>query len=112
MGFDWTSIKDKLGRYLFEADNPGVVTLSGSSSEIASAQDTQAATTVQAYNRAGGASQIEVYVETGYVRVRTDGQPCTGTTGEPVAAGFGAAWRAASISVFFVQESIITVVSR
>ena len=30
MGFDWTSIKDKLGRYLFEADNPGVVTLSGS----------------------------------------------------------------------------------
>ena len=30
MGFDWTSIKDKLGRYLFVADNPGVVTLSGS----------------------------------------------------------------------------------
>lgn len=87
-------------------------TLIGSSPEVASAQDTQVATTVQTHNRAVGASQIELYVETGYVRVRTDGQPCTGTTGEPIAAGFGSAWRAESISVYYIQESVITVVSR
>ena len=88
------------------------ITLSGSNAEIASAQDTQIATTAKEYLKAGGASQIEVYVESGYIRVRTDGQPCTSTTGEPIAAGFGAAWRAASISIFYVQESIVTVVSR
>lgn len=88
------------------------VTLTGSSPEVSSDQDTQVATTVQTYNRPAGASQIELYVETGYVRVRTDGQPCTGTTGEPIAAGFGSAWRAESISVYYIQESVITVVSR
>jgi hypothetical protein len=90
----------------------GSLELTGSKAEIASAQDTQAATTVQTYTRAEGASQIELYVETGYVRVRTDGQPCTSMTGEPIAAGFGSAWQAPSISVYYIQESVITVVSR
>jgi hypothetical protein len=88
------------------------VTLSGSKPEQASAQDTQVATTTVTYTKAVGATQMEVYCETGYVRVRTDGQPCTGTTGEPIAAGFGSGWLVDSISVYFIQESVITVVSR
>ena len=55
---------------------------------------------------------MEVYCETGYIRVRTDGEPCTSTTGEPIAAGFGSGWQADSISVYFIQESVITVVSK
>lgn len=135
--FNWVQIKDAAYNFLFGSDNPGyvkvapgteimgkvgidqttpgvtnAVALTGSSPEVSSDQDTQVATTVQTYNRPAGASQIELYVETGYVRVRTDGQPCTGTTGEPIAAGFGSAWRAESISVYYIQESVITVVSR
>jgi len=45
--------------------------------EVSSSQDSQIATTAKTYARAEGASQIEVYVESGYARVRTDGQPCT-----------------------------------
>jgi hypothetical protein len=88
------------------------VSLTGSKAEVASTQDTQIATTVQPYNKDAGASQIEVYVESGYVRVRTDGQPATSNTGEPIGAGFGSAWSVDSVSVFYVQESIVTVVSR
>ena len=95
-----------------DSNGAQLVTLSGSKVEQASAQDTQVATTAKTYTKAAGASQLEVYVESGYIRVRTDGQPCTSTTGEPIAAGFGAAWRADSISIFYVQESIVTVVSR
>lgn len=86
--------------------------LTGSKAEQASAQDTQLATVAKTYNRAVGATQMEVYCESGYIRVRTDGQPCTSTTGEPIAVGFGACWAVGSISVFYVQESIVTVVSR
>jgi hypothetical protein len=93
-------------------NNPLDVQLAGSIAEKASAQDTQPATTVQAYVKPEGASKIECYCETGYVRVRTDGQPCTSTTGEPLAAGFGSGWNVDSISVFYVQESVVTVVSR
>lgn len=87
-------------------------TLTGSKPEQFSLQDTQIATTEKTYNSAEGSNLIELYVESGYVRVRTDGQPCTSTTGEPIAAGFASGWNADSISVFFVQESIVTVVSR
>ena len=80
--------------------------------EVSSSQDSQIATTAKTYARTEGASQIEVYVESGYARVRTDGQPCTSTTGEPIASGFGSAWKTGSISIFYVQESIVTVVSR
>ena len=101
------------GRTRDVSDKHGLpVQLSGSNAEKESAQDTQLATTAKTYPKANGASRIEVYCESGYIRVRTDGQPCTSTTGEPIAAGFAAAWNAESISVFYVQESIITVVSR
>ena len=88
------------------------VKLTGSKAEQASAQHTKVATTVETYSRPVGASRIELYCESGYVRVRTDGQPCTSTTGEPVAPGFGATWDVGSISVYYIQGSVITVVSR
>ena len=80
--------------------------------EKASAQHSESATTVKTCTRAAGASRIEVYVETGRVRIRTDGQPCTAVTGEPLGEGFGAAWAAPSISVLFIDDATITVVSR
>ena len=90
----------------------GEVTLSGNIAELSSAQYAEPATTVKTYTRAVGATRIEVYVETGRVRIRTDGQPCTAVTGEPLGEGFGAAWAAPSISVLFVSDAVITVVSR
>lgn len=90
----------------------GEVTLSGNIAELSSAQYAEPATTVKTYTRAVGATRIEVYVETGRVRIRTDGQPCTAVTGEPLGEGFGAAWTAASISVLYVDDGVITVVSR
>ena len=95
--------------WVLKADN---VKVTGSKAEQASAQDTQVATTVVNYNRAAGATQMEVYCESGYVRVRTDGVVCTDITGEPLAPGFGAGWAVESISVYYIQESVITVVSR
>jgi len=89
----------------------GEVTLSGIIAEKASAQHSESATTVKTYTRAAGAARIEVYVESGRVRIRTDGQPCTAVTGEPLGEGFGAAWAAPSISVLFVSDAVITVVS-
>jgi len=88
------------------------VTQSGNIAEKASAQHSESATTVKTYTRSAGASRIEVYVETGRVRIRTDGQPCTAVTGEPLGEGFGAAWAAPSISVLFINDSTVTVVSR
>lgn len=88
------------------------VQLSGSIAEKASAQDTQVATTVKPYNRAAGASQMEVYCESGSIRVRTDGAACTATTGEPIGTGFVGKWSVASISLYYVAGSTVTVVSR
>lgn len=92
--------------------NKVVAELSGSKAEQASAQDTQIATTAKTYTKTAGATQMEVYCETGYIRVRTDGEACTSITGEPIAAGFGSGWQVDSISVYYIQESVITVVSR
>lgn len=90
----------------------GTMQFSGSKAEQASAQDTQIATTAKTYTKAAGATQMEVYCETGYIRVRTDGEACTSITGEPIAAGFGSGWQVDSISVYYIKESVITVVSR
>lgn len=98
-----------------QADIGGGIKLATSNAagiEISSSQDSQITETEKTYVTAVGASQIEVYVESGAVRVRTDGQPCTVTTGEPLTAGFAAAWEVDSISVFYVTDSIVTVVSR
>ena len=86
--------------------------LSGSNAEVVSAQDAQVSTIAQTYIRAVDATQIEVYVESGYVRVRTDGEAATPTTGEPFGPGYGGAWTVNSISVYYVADSTITVVSR
>ena len=93
-------------------DGSTKVQLSGSVVELSSAQYSEVATTVKTYARAAGASRLEVYVESGRVRVRTDGESCTAVTGEPFGEGFGAAWAAASISVLYVDDAVITVVSR
>ena len=84
----------------------------GSNAEVVSAQDAQVSTIAQTYIRAVDATQIEVYVESGYVRVRTDGEAATPTTGEPFGPGYGGAWTVNSISVYYVADSTITVVSR
>ena len=96
------------------ADAPLPVSINNSipKPEIYSGQKTEPATTVATYQRAEGASRIEVYVESGYIRVRTDGQPATATTGEPLGEGFGASWSVDSISIYFVEDSVLTVVSR
>ena len=86
--------------------------LTGSNAEVVSAQDAQVSTIAQTYIRAVDATQIEVYVESGYVRVRTDGEAATPTTGEPFGPGYGGAWTVNSISVYYVADSTITVVSR
>lgn len=93
-------------------DGTQKVQLSGSIVEKSSAQHTEVATTVKTYTRAAGASRMDVFVESGRVRIRTDGEPCTAVTGEPLGEGFGAAWTAPSISVLFVDDAVITVVSR
>lgn len=107
------------GKYLVDqygdpitSTNPLPTKLTGSIAELASAQDTQIATTVQAYNRAAGAVEIGVYVESGAVRVRTDGDPATATTGIPMGGGYFEFWAAAALSVYFVSDSTITVVSK
>jgi len=88
------------------------VGIKGAPAEIASAKHTEMFGAVAEYAKAEGASQIEIYVETGYVRIRTDGQPCTEDTGEPLGAGFGMAWCVPSISVYFADDATVTVVSR
>ena len=111
----WVDLLQRIAKRMVGKDAfpvEGTMQLSGSIPEQASEQDTQVATTVKTYTKPAGASQMEVYCETGYVRVRTDGEVCTGTTGEPIAAGFGAGWLVDSISVYYIQESVITVVSR
>ena len=55
---------------------------------------------------------IEVYVELGTVRVRTDGELATATTGEPLAQGYYDAW-STSLSVYAVTPTAIyTVIHR
>ena len=88
------------------------VELTGSSAEVESAQDTQVATTVETYNRAAGATMMELYVESGYVRIRTDGSPASAITGEPLGEGFAGCWSVSALSVYYVGDSTITVVSR
>lgn len=105
------SLEDKIDA-ITNGTTPAVTQLSGSKVEVASAQDTQVATTTKNYTRSVGATQIEVFVESGSVRIRTDGQACTATTGEPLGEGWASSWDTESISVYFTVDSTITVVSR
>ena len=90
----------------------GNVQLTGSKEEQASAQATETAATVENYNRHASATEIGVYVESGDVRVRSDGDPATATTGVPLGEGFFEFFTVAEISVYFVTNATITVVSR
>jgi type IV secretory pathway TrbL component len=106
-------ILEALYRALVVNKNAGVqAQLTGSKAEVLSVKDSQSATTAKAYNRAAGASQLEVYVESGAVRIRTDGAACTETTGEPLGEGWAASWCVAAVSVYYVSNATITVVSR
>ena len=97
-------------------DNPVPTKLTGSTAEVASSEDTQLATVAESYNRAEEATQIEVYVRSGEVNVlgrkAGDTTDCTATTGTPVSAGDGVRYFDPSVSVYFLQESVIRVVSR
>ncbi len=88
------------------------VRLGGVKAEIESEQFTRDPTDVTTHDLPEGATQLEIYCESGYIRVCTNGDDCTATTGEPIAPGFGAGWSVPSVSVFPVQESVYTVVSR
>jgi hypothetical protein len=88
------------------------LTLNGSLAEKASSQVNLTAASVTTYNRASGSNSIEIYVESGNVRVRTDGTAATATTGEPLAEGFCKVWAVASVSIYAVDAAVITEVSR
>lgn len=88
------------------------VQVAGHKAEISSEQITLGENP-QAIQRATGASKIEIYVESGEVRVRTDGQDASLTTGQPLGAGFMDVFAVDELSVFRVtDEAIITVVHR
>lgn len=91
---------------------PESVKLTGSKAEVESFKDTQISTTVATYTRAVGANLIEVYLEVGEIRVRADGNPCTADTGIPLYEGDAIALDVGTLSVYYVTEAIITVVSR
>lgn len=84
----------------------------GVGKEIFSVQETKLAEAVTTYTRKSGANRIEIYVESGSIRVRTDGSACTITTGEPMAAGVGASFLVKTLSVYAVANAIYTVVHR
>ncbi len=89
-----------------------VAEIAGSKSQKESSQETELATTVETYTKAAGATEIGVYCESGLVRVRTDGDPATDQTGTPIAEGFYQYFSADEISVYYAEESVITVVSQ
>ena len=108
----WTDLLNRISKKQGATGDTLPVEVTGSKAEAESLQDTQLATVVETYNRAAGATEMELYIEEGYVRVRTDGSPCTSTTGEPIGKGFAGVWAVASLSVYYMQESVVTVVSR
>ncbi len=85
--------------------------LSGSSAQLSSLQETNSAATVKTYTATSGAIKMTVYCESGFIRIRSDGEPCTATTGVPLGEGWAQDFNVASISIYFVEESVITVVS-
>lgn len=84
----------------------------GSNAELSSSKQNADAETVETYNLAEGAKQIEIFVESGSIRIRTDGNLATAESGEPLESGWAAGWAAESVSVYYVEDSVITVVIR
>lgn len=59
------------------------------------------------------AIQVDLFVELGRVRVRSDGTNPTSETGEPMWAGTGRSWNAKAIRVLAVGgDAIVTSISR
>ena len=108
----WEKVQIIMNQVFDAASGALKVQLTGSKAEVESAQHTELATAVEEYTLAEGAKQIEIYCESGAVRIRTDGEPCTATTGIPLVADYAVAFEVDSVSVYYVQESVITVVSR
>lgn len=56
--------------------------------------------------------EIGIYVEKGAARVTSNGTPATATTGIPLGEGYYNYWPTNAVSVYFEQDSVVTVVSR
>lgn len=100
------------GNEITDADGNLKVSQKGSKVEISSMQENNLAETEKTYNREVGANEIEVYIESGYARVRTDGNLATATTGEPLGEGLTASYAVDSVSIYFVADTTLTVVNR
>jgi hypothetical protein len=85
--------------------------LTGSNAQLSSVKETNSATAVKTYTAATGATKMTVYCESGSIRIRSDGQPCTATTGAPLGEGWAQDFNVPSISIYFVEQSVISVVS-
>lgn len=92
-------------------DGTQKVQLTGRKPEVESSQYAEPLGTVATYTRAEGAEVIEVRVESGRVRVVSNGELATATTGIPIGEGFRDVWAAPTISVYYVSDATITVVS-
>lgn len=101
-----------LSRFLNATKDAFNVQLSGSNAELESAQVSLVVATATTYNRAAGGAEVGIFCESGSIRVRTDGEACTATTGEPLGAGFSKIWAVDSVSIYAVSASVITEVSR
>ena len=103
---------DILNKIFNGDDNTFDVSQKGSKGEISSEQENNLAETEKTYAKATGANEIEVYIESGYARIRTDGNQATATTGEPLGEGIMASYAVDSISIYFVSDTTLTVVNR
>jgi len=106
------SVGEVIQRVFNSSNNTFDVSQKGSKIEISSMQENNLAETEKTYNREAGANEIEVYIESGYARVRTDGSQATATTGEPLGEGMMASYAVDSLSIHFVSDTVLTVVNR
>jgi len=106
------SVGEVIQRVFNSSNNTFDVSQKGSKVEISSMQENNLAETEKTYAKATGANEIEVYIESGYARIRTDGNQATATTGEPLGEGIMASYAVDSISIYFVSDTTLTVVNR
>lgn len=78
--------------------------------EKSSTRYTESAGVSKIYNTSN--QEIGLYIESGAVRVTSNGEPATATTGIPLGEGYYNYWPTNAVSVYFEQDSVLTVVSR
>lgn len=83
----------------FSNGDPGTVRTAGRPAGTGYAQSTLGTATAQTIRRAPAKTGIWLQVETGEVRIRTDGADATATTGEIIGAGFAERFDVPSLSV-------------